>query len=346
MNKYTKDMCIRAFDNCDVSDLKNKTILVTGSNGLLGGFVSNFLKFLNEEHSYNIEIFLTSFSRTSNLKEGSNITYIQQDLSKSVLNHTGLLSFILQTKKIDYCFYCAGYAQPFKFLEKTTETFFINTKGFHQVSKYIFDNNKNAKSVFVSSAEVYAHSGNDTQHLETDNINFSMDYKRNQYQLSKFAGEMISNEFRNLGYDSKSVRVSACYGPGQVSNDRRVMSDLVGKGFSESSTINLLDDGNATRKYLHLSDFCTMLMNVVIRGEKEVYNLTGDRDVSIYEMASYVGEWFCKKVNKGNGEGSFAPKKVNISIQRYIDEFGNIEFYRFDEGLRDYIHWYSERFSN
>jgi len=311
--------------------------LITGSNGLLGGFISNFLVYLNEEHSYGIKIILTSFSKKSNC-DGVDITYVSQDLSNPNLNDS--LSFILDNQKIDYCFYCAGYAQPFKFLKKNSETFFINTQGLHQILKKIFNNNKNAKSVFMSSAEVYATNDNTHSHKETDYISLLMDYKRNTYQLSKVTGEMISNNFRNLGYDSKSIRVSACYGPGQVSDDKRVMSDLVKKGFGNSPTINLLDDGKATRKYLHLSDFCVMLMNIAIDGKEKVYNVTGNEDITIHEMANHIGKWFNKRVRITDGDGSFAPKKVNISLNRYENEFGDIKFYKLYDGLNDYIKWF------
>ena len=36
MNKFIKSICDRVFKNCDVSEFKNKTILITGANGLIG----------------------------------------------------------------------------------------------------------------------------------------------------------------------------------------------------------------------------------------------------------------------------------------------------------------------
>ena len=56
MNKYIENICNRVFKNCDVSNFKNKTILVTGANGLIGGFISDFLYYLNKKYSYDIKI--------------------------------------------------------------------------------------------------------------------------------------------------------------------------------------------------------------------------------------------------------------------------------------------------
>ena len=50
MNRFIRDICIRIFKNCDVSKLKNKTILITGANGLIGGFLSDFFDYLNNSN--------------------------------------------------------------------------------------------------------------------------------------------------------------------------------------------------------------------------------------------------------------------------------------------------------
>ena len=36
MNKYMKEISDRIYKNIDLSDFKNKTILITGANGLTG----------------------------------------------------------------------------------------------------------------------------------------------------------------------------------------------------------------------------------------------------------------------------------------------------------------------
>ena len=42
MNKYMKEISDRIYKNIDLSDFKNKTILITGANGLICGFLSDF----------------------------------------------------------------------------------------------------------------------------------------------------------------------------------------------------------------------------------------------------------------------------------------------------------------
>ena len=133
MNKFIKDICLRIYKNCDVFDFKNKTVLITGANGLIGGFLADFLHYLNVEYDYNIKIILTSLSanpkRLKHLLSEDNVMYFSTDLT---------LTGVAQHLDIDYCFYCAGYAQPGKFLSNPYKTFTLNVNGLRYTLKNIF----------------------------------------------------------------------------------------------------------------------------------------------------------------------------------------------------------------
>ena len=341
MDKFITDICFSVYKNCDVSSLKNKTILITGANGLIGGFLSDFLYFLNEEYSYNIKLVLTSLSknpeRLKHIIDDVNVTYISQDLSDSYRN----IDF-----DIDYCFYCAGYAQPSKFLSNTFKTFFLNTDGLYNTMNNVFKN-KNARGVFLSSSEIYTMNETDTSHKEIDKINLSLEHKRNSYIFGKIAGEMIMNDFKNLGFDTISARVSLCYGPGHLYDDTRVMSDITRKAFGDESVIKLFDDGSTLRRYLHMSDFLTMLLNVTLFGKENVYNIGGKEEVSIYDMALHIGNFFDKKIQKGslnNKVSISAPKNVWVSLDRYEKEFGKINTLSFSSGMKKYLEWFVNKY--
>ena len=337
MNKFIKDICLRIYKNCDVFDFKNKTVLITGANGLIGGFLAEFLHYLNVEHKYNIKIILTSLKkkkkRLKHLLSEDNVMYFSTDLT---------VTGVAQHLDIDYCFYCAGYAQPGKFLSNPYKTFTLNVNGLRYTLKNIFYNNKKAKVIYISSSEVYALNDNSEPHGEEDFLNISLSHKRIPYILGKVSGEYQVNIFRDLGFDAKSARVSLCYGPGHVMDDSRVMSDLTRKGM-ENDTINLFDDGFSFRKYQHISDCCIMLFNILFSGKNEVYNVGGKEEVTIYDMAKIIGDKFNKEVIKGkvnNEVASSAPKKVSISLDRYETEFDEFNFMSFRDGMKNYLNWY------
>jgi dTDP-glucose 4,6-dehydratase/UDP-glucuronate decarboxylase len=341
MNKFIKDICLRIYKNCEVFDFKNKTVLITGANGLIGGFLADFLHYLNVEYDYNIKIILTSLSanpkRLKHLLSEDNVMYFSTDLT---------VTGVAQHLDIDYCFYCAGYAQPGKFLSNPYKTFTLNVNGLRYTLKNIFYNNKKAKVIYISSSEVYALNDNSEPHREEDFLNISLSHKRIPYILGKVSGEYQVNIFRDLGFDAKSARVSLCYGPGHVMDDSRVMSDLTRKGI-ENDTLKLFDDGTSFRKYQHISDCCIMLFNILFRGKSEVYNVGGKEEVTIYDMANIIGNKFNKEVVKGevnNEVASSAPKKVSISLDRYETEFDKFDFMSFGDGMKNYLNWYEDEY--
>ena len=122
MNKYITQISDRIFKNSELSELINKTVLITGANGLIGGFIADFLHYLNIEHDYNIKIILTSLSKTpkrlEHLLDKDDVLYLPIDLAdeKTEINFFEKGLPLYKNIKIDYCLYCAGYAQPSKFL--------------------------------------------------------------------------------------------------------------------------------------------------------------------------------------------------------------------------------------
>ena len=348
MNKYIKQISDRIFKNVLIAEFNDKTVLITGANGLIGGFIADFLHYLNVEHDYNIKIILTSLSkkpkRLEHLLDNDNVLYLPIDLAdeKTEIRFFEKGLPLYRNIKIDYCFYCAGYAQPGKFLSDPYKTFLLNVSGLCRTFDNVFSNNKKAKAIYISSSEIYILNDDSKSHRETDFLNVSLTHKRIPYILGKISGEYNVNIIRDLGYDVKSARVSLCYGPGHVMSDSRVMSDLTRKGI-ENDTIDLFDDGSSFRKYQHISDCCVMLFNILLRGKNDVYNLGGKEEITIYDMAAIIADKFDKKVVKGivnNEVANSAPKRVSISRIRYEEEFGDFEFTTFKDGMENYLNWY------
>ena len=331
----------KIFNSVDLQKLKNKNVLITGANGLIGGFLAEFFDYLNNKHSYNINLILTSLSKKPKRIEKllNDCRYISADLSKDTLDYG--------EQNIDYCFYCAGYAQPSKFMSRPYETMAINTLGLNNIFSKIFNNNPKAKCIFLSSSEVYSANKTNDSHKETDLISIDIDNKRNFYILGKLGGESIVNNFRTKGFDAISARVSLCYGPGILQDDARVMSEFVQKGLTQEY-IQLFDEGMASRRYLHIEDFTVMLLNTTLFGKSGLYNISGEEENSIYELACIVGERLNKEVKKGKSNNlvsSTAPKIVWNSLDRYNSEFSKPNFKPLKEGVLEFIDWYIDEFN-
>ena len=112
------------------------------------------------------------------------------------------------------------------------------------------------------------------------------------------------------------------------------LNQFIQKGI-QNSEIRLMDQGEVLRTYIYAEDAVEMMMNVLYRGKYEVYNIGGDSTVTIAELANMIGKETGKPVVLGHGTGAEgAPQDTKMSIQRYIDEFGQPEFTPLEEGLK------------
>ena len=84
----------------------------------------------------------------------------------------------------------------------------------------------------------------------------------------------------------------------------------------------------------------------MIHSNKSTYNIGGICELSIRELANRIGLVLGKKIIVPSTSSSIDgnPKIVNVSVQRYLDEFGkkSTDFVDFDEGLKRTIDWQTE----
>jgi len=190
----------------------------------------------------------------------------------------------------------------------------------------------------------YAGTLNDNSKLYEEDyiINVEVVNKRNSYKIGKIAGEILVNDFVDKGFKASSIRTTVCYGPGVLEDDSRVLSDLVKKGVYNDE-IQLMDDGQSTRNFIHISDFCLMIFNVIKTCRSKVYNVNGNTKRSILEIAQIISEILNKPVvlgNKANVITENTTRSVSMSIDRYESEFGKHNFKSIEEGIKEFTEWY------
>ena len=108
----------------DIDKLKNKTVLLIGSEGFLGNWFSDFFDY-------------------------NNIEYLKYDI------HSGDdICNSMDIKRYDYVINCAGIASPEKYMKMPIETMDVSYIGTKNVLDYCQDNNVESALLF-SSSEVY-----------------------------------------------------------------------------------------------------------------------------------------------------------------------------------------------
>lgn len=312
----------------DFTQLRNKKILVTGASGLIGVYLVSCLKQVSKTENIKIFVWVQNDIDSIFTEIFDGCTIIKSDI-------TDYSNFLL-LPEFDCIIHASGYGQPDKFMFDKIKTISLNTTSTIELLKKL---NKNGKFLFVSTSELY--SGINEENINETQIGLTnTNHPRACYIEGKRCGESICNVYKEKGYDIKIIRLSLAYGPGTKKNDKRVLNSLIQKGLNEEK-IKLLDNGDAIRTYCYITDVIEMFWNIFLFGKDVIYNVGGKSVTSIYDLSILIGKKLGKYVeipNEINGQiGN--PKIVNVSIEKYINEFKKNNFIELEEGLEKTINW-------
>jgi UDP-glucuronate decarboxylase len=339
-----REECKTLCERIKIDELKNLTILITGANGLIGGFLSDFFCYINDEYDANCTIYLTSYSLPSNvtrikhLLNRSDVKYFSWDSSEQI-------KFSNLSGKIDKCFFCSGYGQPSKFLKNNVKTSMINVVGVESILNYM-NSNLGGDFIFLSTSEIYGNPPSDKIPTpETYGGEYELGNNRAAYKVSKCLGEVICKEYNKAdNMNVKIARVALTYGPGVLWNDKRVLQEFIFK--AAEGDIKMVDGGESLRNYLYITDSVELILNIS-KGKNMVYNVGSDsEEVSIYDLALKIAENFNSKVIRGESKieaTMSAPKGVCLDMTKVKSEFSffGSKTTSLSDGIRQVIKWYN-----
>ena len=340
MNLVIEKDLLESLEKVNLNKLRNKTVLIAGSNGLIGAYIILLLYFANKKQNLNIKVIGISKNEPNELlsaaKDDKNFTFYKKNLAEN-------FEF---NEEVNYVIHAATYAQPAKFLENKLETTKLNTVVTEKLLNICKKNN--ASFLFLSSSEIYGQA-EEIPTPETYNGNCSTTSIRASYSESKRLGETICHVFKEDGVDVKIARVSSAYGPGISIHDKRVLGNFLNNALTKKS-IDLLEDGKQERTWLYVPDCVAMLLNILLYGKSFIYNVGGEELVSIKRLAEIICELTGSKYSlPKKTDGVFmvsAPDRVKLDISKVMDEFKFRDFVDLKEGLRRTIEWNKEFIKN
>ena len=338
MHKIIYEDCIQIIKDNDMEKLRNKSFLITGASGMIGSYVANVLKVLNDDYGMNIKILLNVRNEnklSEELRNDSNVTIIKQDVSER---------FNID-EPIDYIIHAASPASPKIMKDYPFETNVANTVGTYNT--LILAKEKNISGyLFVSSREIYGEPMDGVEVFTEDGLLGQVNplVPRNGYAEGKKAAEnMCVGIHEEYGINTKILRLAHTYGPGMSTSDGRVQADFLNNVINNQDII-MKSDGSSVRTYTYISDAVNGLFKVLLSSNDIVYNISDDKEVSIKDLANVLvslseNSKLVMDIDNTLSKGSASFKKGILSNEKIKKELNWYPKYDIKEGFKRTIEY-------
>ncbi len=310
-------------------------ILVTGGSGFIGSHIIETLKAANHK-VFNIDKIKSDF--------GDSYENIDINNSQQIENY-------LKKNNIEYVYHIAAIANARRSLENVHETMINNVAGTASILNACA--NSNVKKVILAST-VWVYNAADKTDGKKVNDNIILDEKSkilpecggHFYTTSKLCSEFICQDFKSLkNLNFTILRYGIPYGP-------RMWPGLVLRSFTENALSNkpiiINGDGSAKRRFIHIKDLAKgHLLALDSKADNQIYNLEGDKDVTIKELANLVSlnidgvkvEYVIDK----SRTGELKTDSIEISNKKIKHELGWSIDVSIEDGVKTYIDWFKNK---
>jgi len=276
--------------------LNYRTILITGSSGLIGGYLLDSILCIADHFDLTANLILTTRSLIippAFKRNQLSISYIYCDFDDiSSVEHVS----IQLHSSIDIFFHCASPSTPNQYTSHPFTTFASNSTSLSSLLKTLNHASIGLppKFFYFSTTGVYGtHPSHEYPLTESCQSIVSPTDLRSIYNISKIAGEqLLSQAAHKSNLCLYILRLNINYGPGINLSDGRALSDFLLDAIS-GQPIRLRSLGRQTRNYLYLSDTISaifMLLNHV--HTSCTVNISHHEDTSVRELASLISKIF------------------------------------------------------
>ena len=161
----------------------------------------------------------------------------------------------------------------------------------------------------------------------------------NEYGMKKQDNEM---EFIESGID---VRIARCFtfaGPGIPFDRGYALASFIRAGLRKEP-LHIWGSGGEVRTYLYMSDLVDWLLNILVNGESgKTYDVGGDEEITIYELAKIIARQFhieivienrrvgCEYYVPDIGEAQKIGCEIKVPMREAIRK--TINYYRVNRG--------------
>lgn len=271
----------------DWERFRNKSILITGANGMLPSYMGLTLLYLNQNRQMGLKLYALARNEEKLKKIYSECW--GKDFFIPIIQD--VCSCLPAEHKFDFIIHAASQASSKYFASDPVGTLKANTVGTINTLDLAVKNNAEGY-LYFSSGSVYGdYDGNGGSITEDSYGRINPLSIRNCYATSKVLGENACVSYhQQYGLPTKIVRIFHTMGPLMQLNDSRIFSDLC-QNIVNKENIVLHSDGSAMRAFCYVVDATIAYFKVLLDGEPATaYNVGGDErhEVSMKQLAEML----------------------------------------------------------
>ena len=295
LNKIIEDDVknIISFD-IDWNQFENKTVLVTGANGMLPSYMILVLLELNKTVLKSPVKVLALVRNEAKAKTVFRDVYDDPQLSFIVQD---VCSPIQYDGPIDFIVHAASQASPKYYGIDPVGTLNANILGTHYLLNLGLS--KKIKSFLMfSSGGVYGEIPQEKMPMNEFDSGYlnSLNVRNCYFESKRMAENMCVSYASQYGLNTTIVRVFHTYGPNMDLNDGRAFADFC-KNVVENKDIVLHSDGMAQRTFCYVSDAVKAYFLILLKGEKgNAYNVGNQfEEISIRKLTELLVSLYPEK---------------------------------------------------
>lgn len=274
---------IGRLDFIDWNQFKEKTILITGSTGLIGSNLVNALAYNSREKGLNINLALPvrNVNATRKLFSWTDAEIIPYTLGTELERDI----------PVDYIVHLASPTSSKFFIDKPVDTMLTNIEGYRALLNWAVKHPVK-KFIGISTMEVYGFPVKGHKVKENELGAFETMNVRNSYPVAKIACEALCNSYyAQYGVPIVVLRATQTFGPGVKYDDDRVFGQFM-RCAVEKKNIVLKSAGLTERSYLYTADAVSSILISLQKGESgQAYTVANPETYcSIKKMAQMVAD--------------------------------------------------------